>query len=93
MWSYKNWFAQGQYLKVSPSQLALGLNYIETLAIGAFLSQPDAESLIHAFINTSRLNYWNALYSGLPDKYIKKLYYIQNSAARVLTQHISPVLY
>lgn len=58
------------------------------------LSLPDAERLIHVFI-TSRLHYFNALYSSLPNK---KLQYIHNSAGRVLTcttagQHIFPVLY
>lgn len=61
------------------------------------LSLPDAERLNHAFI-VSRLDYCIALYSGLPDKSIKKLQYIQNSATQLLTpttfrQHVSPVLY
>ena len=62
-----------------------------------FLSQPDAEKIIHAFI-TSRLDYCNALFTGLPKKAIDRLQLIQNSAARLLTktkkrEHITPVLY
>lgn len=61
-----------------------------------FLSFADTERLIHAFI-TTRLDYCNALFSGLPAKSLSKLQYIQNSAARVLTctsprEHITPVL-
>lgn len=64
--------------------------------IRPFLSRPDAEKLIHAFI-TSRLDYCNSLFAGLPANSIKRLQYIQNSAARVLTHtssrhHITPVL-
>lgn len=64
--------------------------------IWPFLSTPDIERLIHAFI-TSRIGYCNSLYIGLPAKSIKWLQYIQNSAASVLThttsrQHISGVL-
>ena len=65
--------------------------------IRPFLSQPDAEKIIHAFV-TSRLDYCNALFTGLPKMAIDRLQLIQNSAARLLTktkkrEHITPILY
>ena len=56
----------------------------------------DAETLIHAFV-TSRLDYCNALFSGLPSSTTSRLQLVQNAAARVLTrtktfEHISPIL-
>ncbi len=48
------------------------------------LTLADSEILIIALI-TSRLDYWNALFLGLPKKLIARLQYVQNSAARVLT--------
>ncbi|KAI3356418.1 hypothetical protein L3Q82_017633 [Scortum barcoo] len=61
-----------------------------------FLSQSDAEKLIHAFVS-SRLDYCNSLLSGCPNKSLKTLQLVQNAAARVLTRtrkrdHITPVL-
>ncbi|KAL0970199.1 hypothetical protein UPYG_G00238640 [Umbra pygmaea] len=61
-----------------------------------FITQKDAEKLIHAFV-TTRLDYCNALLTGLPKKYLDKIQLVQNSAARLLTRtkrrdHITPVL-
>lgn len=47
------------------------------------LSLDDARKLIHAFI-FSRLDYCNAMYTGLPKGCIAKLQLIQNEGARVL---------
>ncbi len=60
------------------------------------LSDPVAETLIHAFI-TSRLDYCNGVLYGLPNKALDRLQRVQNSAARILTntkrwQHITPTL-
>ncbi len=63
--------------------------------IRCFVSSHDLEKLVHAFI-TSRVDYCN-LKSLLPEKTIKHLQFIQNTAARILTrtrkyEHITPVL-
>ena len=61
-----------------------------------FLSQKDAEKLIHAFV-TSRLDYCNSLLSGCSSTSLKSLQLVQNSAARILSrtkkrEHITPIL-
>ncbi len=50
----------------------------------SILSRSDLEKVIHAFI-TSRLDYCNALYSGISKRNIQRLQLIQNAAARFLT--------
>ena len=64
--------------------------------IRSALSFADTEVLIHAFV-TSRLDYCNALLSGLPKKSIHGLQMVQNAAARILTgagrfDHVTSVL-
>ena len=64
--------------------------------IRSSLSMADAEILIHAFVS-SRLDYCNALLSGLPRSSTRSLQMVQNTAARILTKtrkfdHITPVL-
>ena len=64
--------------------------------VRGFMSRSDLETLIHAFIS-SRVDYCNALFTGLPKKSIKRLQLIQNAAARLLTRtkrstHITPIL-
>jgi len=62
----------------------------------SFLSHDDLEKVIHAFI-TSRLDYCNSLYLGLPQSSLRRLQLVQNAAARLLNgtrrrEHITPIL-
>ncbi|CAI5764971.1 Hypothetical predicted protein [Podarcis lilfordi] len=62
-----------------------------------YLSRPNLATAIHAMV-TSRLDYCNSLYAGLPLKLSQKLQRVQNAAARLRTgslpwQHIHPVLF
>lgn len=60
------------------------------------LTDKAAECLIHAFI-TSRLDFCNSLYAGLPSSSLNMLQAVQNAAARLLTRngkydHVTPIL-
>ena len=64
--------------------------------ISKHISFRHCETLIHAFV-TSKIDHYNILLSGLKQDQVRKLQYIQNSAARLLTgsrkhEHITPVL-
>ena len=60
------------------------------------ISVEAAKVMVHTLV-TSRLDYCNALYYGLPDCLLNKLWCVQKSAARLITMtrkydHISPVM-
>lgn len=75
----------------------IGFYHLKNIArVHPILSRANTETLMHAFI-PSRIDYCNALLSGLPKKSISGLQLLQNSAARVLPKirgqdHITPVL-
>uniref|UniRef100_A0A803TLI7 Reverse transcriptase domain-containing protein n=1 Tax=Anolis carolinensis TaxID=28377 RepID=A0A803TLI7_ANOCA len=64
--------------------------------LAPYLSDEALATVIHATV-TSRLDYCNALYVGIPMSTTQKLRIVQNAAARLLTRtpmkcHITPVL-
>ena len=52
--------------------------------IRRYLTPSAAESIIHSLIS-SRLDYCNSLFLGIPQYQLKKLQSVQNTAARILT--------
>ena len=79
------------------SIVKIGFYHLKNITrVRPFLSQANTETLMHAFI-TCRIDYCNALLSGLSKKSLAPLQLLQNSAARVLTRtrkraHITPIL-
>ena len=64
--------------------------------IRSYLNNDTAERLIHAYVS-SKLDFTNCLFYGLPSTLLDKLRRIQNAAARIVRripkhQHITPVL-
>ena len=64
--------------------------------IRKYLDRDNCERLVHAFIS-SKLDSWNSILTGLPDKEISKLQRVQNAAARLIVgsaknEHMSPIL-
>ena len=64
--------------------------------IRSYFTKSSFETVIHAFI-TSRLDYCNSLFAGLPASTLRPLQVAQNFAARILLKrskfcHITPVL-
>ncbi|KAI5613009.1 hypothetical protein C0J50_4251, partial [Silurus asotus] len=64
--------------------------------VKSFLSEADLEKAIHAFIS-SRIDYCNALYTGLNQSLLNRLIMVQNAVAHLLfntskRSHITPVL-
>jgi hypothetical protein len=64
--------------------------------IQRFVSRDAMEKLIHAFI-TSKVDYCNALYIGIPQFQLRRLQRVQNCAVRLLTgtdrkESITPIL-
>ena len=64
--------------------------------IRKYLTRESSEIAVHAFI-TSKLDYCNSLLYGCRKTQLKKLQYVQYTAARIVTQtrkfdHITPVL-
>ena len=64
--------------------------------IKKYLPRDSLETLVHAFVS-SRLDYCNALYLGIPQKQLSRLQLVQNCAARLLAganrrDHVTPLL-
>ena len=65
--------------------------------IRSLLDQSCTEKLVHAFI-TSKIDYCNSLFIGLPEYELEKIQSVQNSAARLVSRsrkydHLSPIYF
>ena len=64
--------------------------------IRKYLSKENTETLIHAFVS-SRIDYCNSLFYGVPNCHLHKLQGVQNAAARLIFEeskycHVTPLL-
>ena len=64
--------------------------------IRKYVTQESSEVAVHVFL-TSKLGYCNSLLCGERKMQLRKLQYVQNTAARIITQtrkfdHVTPVL-
>ena len=71
------------------------LHYISR--IRKFLSPGETKSLVHAFV-TSRVDYCNSLFYGLPASQLNKVQHVLNTAARLVCcapcfSYITPLMY
>ena len=83
-------------LLISTSKICCFYHLHNIAKIRSVLSTANAEIPIHAFVSC-RLEYCNALFSGLPRESTKSLQMVQNAATRVLTRtrkfdHITPIV-
>uniref|UniRef100_M3XLM6 Reverse transcriptase domain-containing protein n=1 Tax=Latimeria chalumnae TaxID=7897 RepID=M3XLM6_LATCH len=80
------------------SMVSIGFFHLRNIRrLRPFLPHDSLATLMHAFVS-SRLDYCNALFAGLPLKLIHRLQLVQNAAARVVKNvsrfdHITPVLH
>ena len=83
--------------KINSIQCQSAFYHLRNIAqISKHVSFRHCETLIHAFV-TSKIGHCNILLSGLQQEQVRKLQYVQNSAARLLTgtckhERITPVL-
>ena len=59
--------------------------YHNYMQIRKYLDRGTTEKLVHAFI-TCHLDNNNGLLYGIPDTLLRRMQYIQNSAARLITK-------
>ena len=75
---------------------ASSYNKLRNIArIRRFLTQDVAQTIVHAFV-TSKLDYCNSLFYGVPNVVLRKLQGIQNAAVRVVSSvrkydHLTPI--
>lgn len=92
--TFDSFMSMEQHVNATCKSAFYGLRNLSK--IRRYISRQSAEVLVHAFV-TSKLDFCNALFYGLPNHLIQKLQSVQNSAARLTTfshkyDHITPIL-